>query len=60
MVIDWEEVRMSATTYILGILCEVWSIKQACAALYPSKCELLHLQLQNGVTGGGDCRDHAK
>ena len=38
---------MSATTYTLGVSWEMWSINQACAALYPSEFELL--QLQKGV-----------
>ena len=45
--ISWKEVRMSATTYTLGISSEVWSISQACAALYLSEFELL--QLRKGV-----------
>ena len=45
--ISWEEVRVSATTYTLGMSWEIWSISQVCAALYPFEFELL--QLQKGV-----------
>jgi len=46
-VISWKEVRVSATTYTLGVSWEMWSISLVCAALYPSEFELL--QLQKGV-----------
>ena len=46
-VISWKEVRMSATTYTLGVSWEMWSISQACAALCLSEFEIL--QLQRGV-----------